>query len=322
MLSSRRGRLKIQRKAFRAVSGRAELTVSLNDGAQNDNTENTENEDALPAPQQEAVPAGMVLIPAGTFQMGSNSRWMPNNQHNIDWHASRDESPIHTVTLDAFYMDTHEVTNAEYTEFLNAKGENINTDHVWHWPGIDIVLDHRSGKYTVLKGYENHLVFSVSWYGAMAYANWAGKRLPTEAEWEYAARGGLAGKEYPWGDTFDSTRANCSDNNIDDTTAVGSYAPNGYGLYDMAGNVYEWCLDVYNYNFYAILPARNPLSGAPSIQWLLDNYEKTDSHLHLVLRGGSWSSDALRMRVAYRYHYSPTLTYSGGGFRCVKSLTP
>jgi len=144
-------------------------------------------------------------------------------------------------------------------------------------------------------GYENHPVTEVSWYGAMAYAAWAGKRLPTEAEWEYAARGGLRGATYPWGNaSADATRANFN-RNVGDTTAVGFYPPNGYGLYDMAGNVWEWCLDEWDLDFYAVSPARNPLSGAQSLQWLLDNYISVKSLR--VVRGGSFYTDAQYVRV-------------------------
>ena len=250
---------------------------------------------------------GMERIPAGEFRMGSNS-------------GGNDEKPVHSVYVDEFYMDTYEVTNAEYAAFLNAKGKHAEAGNTWYrlgWVGSRI--EYVSRVYRVKAGYENHPVNYVSWYGAMAYAAWKGKRLPTEAEWEKAARGGLVGLKYPWGNSIDSTRANY-DNHIKGTTAVGKYSANGYGLYDMSGNVMEWCLDEYNSGFYAISPARNPLSGANSIMWILDNYAGIKSFR--VWRGGSWGDRASSLRVADRKDGSPTNKDSYRGFRCVKDVVP
>ncbi len=257
-----------------------------------------------PLQETPAPPENMVLIPAGEFQMGSN-----------DADSRADEQPIHTVSVDAFYMDTHEVTNAEYAAFLNAWGNDDWSDINADGARIELV----AGMYRPVSGYADHPVVEVSWYGAMAYAEWADKRLPTEAEWEYAARGGLSGQKYPWGDTIDSTHANYA-GNAGSTTAVGSYAANGYGLHDMAGNVYEWCLDAYDEEFYATSPARNPLSGAPNIKWLSDNYEEVNSDR--VLRGGSWPNTARDVRVAARGLNAPSVTDVFFGFRCVRSVSP
>ena len=190
------------------------------------------------------TPVGMVLIPAGEFQMGSD-----------DEDADDDEQPVHTVYVDAFYMDEYEVTNAQFKAFVDAnphwQKDQIDAKfhdgtYLKHWSGTD----YPSGK-------ADHPVVYVSWYAAMAYAEWAGKRLPTEAEWEYAARGGLAGQKYPWGNTLVNDRSWGGN-----TTPVGAYAANGYGLYDMAGNVWEWCLDAYDAEFYAESQnSRNPISG-------------------------------------------------------------
>ncbi len=269
---------------------------------EDDENDNTDNSSSTPAIQQDTGPAGMVLIPAGTFQMGSTT-------------GDTDESPVHPVSVEAFHMDTHEVTNAEYAAFLNAKGKHADAGHTWLSLGSsDVRIELIAGTYRAKTGYANHPVVRVSWYGAMAYAAWAGKRLPTEAEWEYAARGGLAGKQYPWGDTIDTTQANYGWN-IADTTPGGTYAANGYGLYDMAGNVFEWCLDTYLDNFYDTSPAQNPLSGDSTI---IDTYTTVDSQR--VLRGGSWFYSASVVRVSNRDYSFPMSTGGDLGFRCVKSV--
>ena len=283
------------------TAGTLELTITWSDGVQA-LTYTVKAEGTTEAPP----PAGMVLIDAGEFRMGSN-------QH--DW-----EKPIHSVYVDAFYMDKYEVTNAEYAEFLNAKDKHTDASIAWLLIGSDACrIEYVSRVYRPKAGYDNHPVVLVSWYGAMAYAAWAGKRLPTEAEWEKAARGGLSDLKYPWGNSIDSTNANYN-RHIGGTTAVGKYPANGYGLYDLSGNVWEWCLDEYNAGFYAISPARNPLSGANSIQWMLDNYTGVNSNR--VMRGGHYTADAQVVRVATRNHTQPRVMNGGIGFRCVKSVTP
>ena len=251
------------------------------------------------------APKGMVLIPAGEFQMGSNDYY-------------DDEKPVHTVYVDAFYMDKYEVTNAQYKRFVDAnpqwRKDRIQDrfhegNYLKHWDGNN----YPSGK-------ADHPVVYVSWYAATAYAKWADKRLPTEAEWEKAARGGLPGLKYPWGNSIDSRKANYA-NHVKDTTVVGKYPAHSYGLHNVSGNVSEWCLDKWDANFYSVAPARNPLSGADSIQWLLDNY--TEVKTSRVLRGGSWHNNATNVRVAHRNYAPPTYAGSGNGFRCVReTVTP
>ena len=263
-----------------------------------------DGDDTVELPDNPSViPDGMVLIPAGEYQMGSNA---PD--------AQDDERPVHTVYIDAFFMDKYEVTNLEYQKFVLANphwqrnqidSKFHNGQYLKHWNGNDYPA-----------GYANHPVTNVSWYAAMAYAGWAGKRLPTEAEWEYAARGGLAGKKYLWGDVFDNGEANY-ELNVGDTTPVDKYPPNGYGLYDMAGNVWEWCLDEYNEDFYRISPRENPLSSATTIEWIINNF--TNIRTSRVVRGGSWGVRREYLRVANRFRYAPSYSSVYYGFRCAKT---
>ncbi|MCZ6680191.1 MAG: SUMF1/EgtB/PvdO family nonheme iron enzyme [Candidatus Poribacteria bacterium] len=161
-----------------------------------------------------------------------------------------------------------------------------------------------------------NLATEVSWHDAAAYAQWAGKRLPTEAEWEKAARGGLVGKRYPWGDEIDSPKANYGFN-VGRTTPVGNYPSNGYGLYDMAGNVWEWCMDEYRSGFYANSPRKNPIAGG-LIAFANNNF--TTVKTIRVLRGGSWGDDPYVLRVADRLVYGPSLAFNVFGFRCAGSV--
>ena len=253
--------------------------------------------------------AEMVLIPAGEFQMGSNYR--------------SSEQPVHMVYVDAFYMDVHEVTVGQYNRFVRATGHRAPSN-----PGYALT--------------DQHPIVNVSWHDAMAYAKWAGKRLPTEAEWEYAARGGLEGQKYPWGDAPpDGMQCNFADKNamhwhkggewtnhdwdrnIDDgytyAAPIGSYPANGYGLYDMAGNVYEWCFDAYDENFYASSPRRNPIAGI-IIKDAEDNITSVNNVR--VMRGGGWYNNPPCLRVAERHSGFTTAVFINSGFRCVKSVTP
>ncbi len=262
-----------------------------------------------------ATPKGMVLIPEGEFLMGSD-----------DPSASSDEKPPHTVYIDAFYIDIHEVTVGEYKRFVRETGYSALPS----WVPTDSPTN-------------QHPVVGVSWHDAMAYAQWAGKRLPTEAEWEKAARGGLSGEKYPWGnDPPDGTQCNYADKHvaglvwsfdgeekvitwadedIDDgykrNAPVGSYPPNAYGLYDMAGNVWEWCLDEYDPNFYATSPRDNPISGE-SILNTIENYKNIFTAR--LERGGSRSTRASGVRVSKRNESPPSKQYADVGFRCVKPV--
>ncbi len=273
--------------------------------------------------------AEMVLIPAGDFQMGSN-----------DSEAEDYEKPVHTVYVDAFYMDKYEVTNAQFKAFVDANPQ---------WQKDKIPDKYHDGNYlghwddSTLKsflGEGNQPVVYVSWYAAMAYAQWAGKRLPTEAEWEKAARGGLVGQKYPWGNRPpDGTQCNFADihlanlnfegldwadESVDDgsalTAPIGRYPVNGYGLHDMAGNVWEWCLDEYDETFYRRSPRRNPLAGEMPRREVITNYRNVTTSR--VLRGGSWYNTAQNLRVANRLSNTPSYTFNGIGFRCARAVTP
>jgi iron(II)-dependent oxidoreductase len=222
----------------------------------------------------------MALIPAGEFMMGGDDK------------DRGDERPIHTVYLDEFYMDVYEVTNAQYQEFMKATGHKA--PEFWNHPRFNA---------------PDQPVMGVTWYDAMAYCEWVGKRLPTEAEWEKAARGGLVGKQYPWGDTWDSTKLN---NRGLATTPVGCFPPNGYGLYDMSGNLWEWCADWYEFDYYSKSPKHNPEgpSSEPSRQ------------PSRVVHGGSWLSAMNYLRVAVRGSLIPSEASYNLGFRCARDVTP
>ena len=254
---------------------------------------------------------GMVLIPAGSFEMGGE-----------DDLAKDDEQPVHTVHLEAFYMDVYEVTNVQFKVFVDSNpgvlrvleeefGTIGDSGHLFPWP----VTNSLAGKTDVFAETSNHPVVNVSWYAAMIYAEWVGKRLPTEAEWEYAARGGLSGKKYPWGDTITPADANY-DENVGDTTPVGQYPANGYGLHDMVGNVWEWCIDAYDADFYAASDnSRNPLAGGE-----VDTLKTIRADSGRVLRGGCWANSARDLRVADRSDSAPIYTRGDCGFRCVKDV--
>ncbi|HNX91912.1 MAG TPA: formylglycine-generating enzyme family protein [Syntrophomonas sp.] len=243
--------------------------------------------DTISPPPDTTMHGRMVWIPAGTFEMGSNL-------------GADNEKPIHYVTLNGYWMDAYEVTNGQYRQFCDATSRPYPVN-----PTDNYFL-----------GRPDYPTVNVTWTDAAAYAAWAGMSLPTEAEWEYAARGGLIGNQYPWGDTYPTDQCNYS-NYSGPLTAqmanfsssrgplpVGSYAPNGYGLYDMAGNVMEWCADWYGSTYYSTSPAQNPVG--PSTGGLR------------VLRGGSWLFSAFSMRVADRsYGGAPGNRDSYIGFRCV-----
>jgi formylglycine-generating enzyme required for sulfatase activity len=228
----------------------------------------------------------MALIPAGCFNMGDSSDGCM---------YSSSECPVHNVCITSgFHMDVHEVTNAEYAACVSGGGCTA--------PAYSD--SYTRNPYYGNPAYDDFPVIYVTWNQATAYCSWAGKRLPAEAEWEYAARGGLSGKRYPWGDSISWTDANyyLSGGPWDDTSPVEYYAANGYGLYDMAGNVSEWVNDWYLSTYYSTSPTNDP-PGPPS-------------GTYRVMRGGDWAAVADYLRVATRDDYTPTVRAYYLGFRC------
>ena len=243
-------------------------------------------------------PAGMVWVPGGWFTMGDE--------------VFPDARPLHRVYVDGFWMDAHEVTNADFANFVKETGyvtvaerpidpakfpgvpaENLEPGSiVFAPPSGPVPLDnhlrwwswvkasdwqHPEGPHSDITDRENHPVVQIAWEDAVAYAEWAGKRLPTEAEWERAARGGLESQTYAWGEAAPGEggwQANIwqgrfpAENTREDgyvaAAPVGSFAPNGYGLFDMSGNVWEWCADWYRADTYATSESRNPAGPSSS----------------------------------------------------------
>ena len=230
----------------------------------------------------------LMLIPEGEFLMGSD-----------DGYPS--ERPAHRVFVSTFYIARTLVTNSQYRSFVLETGyaAPYMDDPRAEWANWD-----RDSK-NFPAGRETHPVVLTSWIDASAYCEWAGTRLATEAEWEKAARGCLDGKLFPWGDEeISHERANYD--NQDGTTPVGVYPPNGYGLYDMVGNAWEWVADYYDPKYYSRSPMRDPRGP-----------EQGSSR---VLRGGSWLLFARYCRVSYRFRNSPNFHASLIGFRVARSL--
>ena len=282
----------------------------------------------------------MVELPGGTFLMGSE---------DADYRPEDGEGPVREANVDAFEVDPTAVTNLDFAEFVDAtgyrtqaevigwsyvfrgllprakqrrlpRGRDIGTVPWWH--AMDGASWRRpEGPGSGLKGRLHHPVVHVSWHDADAYCRWSGKRLPTEAEWEYAARGGLIGKRLPWGDELTPRGQHlCNiwqgtfpdDNTLQDgylgTAPAESFRPNGFGLYNVAGNVWEWCSDFHSVDWHRHHPLDNP-SGPE------DGETK-------VLKGGSYlchDSYCNRYRVAARYANTPDSATGNAGFRCVRS---
>lgn len=315
-----------------------------------------------------AAPAGMVWIPGGEFSMGAaDPRGTDDN--DVGMHATIDSRPIHRVRVNGFWMDKTEVTNAQFERFAKAThyvtvaertpraedfpgapAENLVAGSVVFSPPVGAVpLDdhfqwwgyvkganwrHPLGPTSDLKGRADYPVVHIAYEDALAYCKWAGKRLPTEAEWEFAARGGLSGKVYPWGDEFKKNgkwMANVHQGHFpnEDTGAdrftgiapVAQFPPNGYGLYDVAGNVWEWVSDWYRPDYYAQLAASAAVAQDP--QGPSSSFDPSEpGEKKRVHRGGSFlctDQYCSRYMVGTRGKGEESTGTNHLGFRCVQS---
>jgi len=268
---------------------------------------------ALPIAAQTTAPENMVQVPAGKFWMG-RAYTIYTDSADLVPRDKMDDRPANNVYLDAFYIDKYEVTNADYSKFLQA---TTGAKPPWHWP---------QGK--IEKGKERVPVYNVNWFEATAYCKSVGKRLPTEAEWEKAARGGLDRNRYAWGDAEVDTSekylhapqgaGRTTDEPIpanldgEDAVPVGSYKPNGYGLFDMIGNVREWTNDWYDASYYAFMPKINP--------------KGPETGRYRSVRGSGWLDEAPNTvggpsdnnTVDTRDFSDPDLRATTIGFRCAK----
>jgi iron(II)-dependent oxidoreductase len=218
--------------------------------------------------------APMIFVPAGIFEMGSDI-------------GDIDETPVHKVYLDEFYIDVYEVTNAQYKRFIEATGHPKPL--YWDNPKCNA---------------PDQPVVGVTWQDALEYCRWAGKRLPTEAEWEKSARGGLSEGEPISEDDEDQSMVSQENPGLESAYPVGFFSPNAYGLHDMERNAWEWCHDWYNEDYYAKSPEKNP--------------QGPDLGEEKVLRGGSWFSGIYTtLPPSYRYRFDPQKTSILIGFRCL-----
>lgn len=315
-------------------------------------------------PAGEKAPEGMVWIPGGEFSMGcADPRQLPHGGAE----PMDDARPIHRVQVDGFWMDEHPVTNAEFARFVDETGyttvaerpldpaefpgapaallqpgslvfvvpENppVHYSHWWRWvPGAS--WHHPEGPGSSIEGKENYPVVHVAWEDANAYAEWAGKRLPTEAEWEFAARGGVAGRPFAWGSEMvpdgkwqanvwqgNFPRQNAAGDGFAGLGPVASYGKNAYGLFDMAGNVWEWCADWYRPDTYAKRADAGDVvvnPGGPA-----SSYDPAEpSQPKRVTRGGSFlcsETYCARYLLGSRGKSEPNSSASHIGFRLVKT---
>ena len=298
-----------------------------------------------------ACPDGMVEIPGGTFRMGADNNQWP------------EERAAEAVTVSPFCLGAHEITNAQFAEFVKETGyltvaqrplskeqfpeltdegrspgsvvfqalppgQPITELSWWHWqPGAN--WQHPEGPNSTIKGKDNHPVVHIAFEDAQAYANWAGKALPTEAQWEFAARGGLKDKIFAWGNTYNPKKANTWQgefpikNSKEDgylgTAPVGSFPPNGYGLYDMTGNVWEWTEDWYEWGHDHQANQSDPIANKEQ-----ESFDPRDPGIAKhVIKGGSFlcaRNYCSRYRPSAREAQSPDTGTSHIGFRLASIL--
>ena len=313
--------------ALRAIIAAAPLIVLAACSGESAAPEEAASEQASAPAKNSGLPEGMVLIPGGTYLMGSTTG-MPH------------ETPVHEIVVDPFYLDIHEVTNDEFAAFVEATGF-VSEAEEWGWslgfvpdaettesvPGAEwwVKVDkadwrHPLGPDTSIEGKGNYPVVQVSWNDAVAYCKWAGKRLPTEAEWEFAARGGRSDTIFPWGNKLEVDgrmmantwngifpQADSGADGYASVSPVETYPANGYGLYDVGGNVWEWCEDWFQGDYYHRSPRENPRGPAQGIE--------------KVLRGGSWLCEpnyCHGYRVSHRNHSGIDTGLNHVGFRCAQ----
>jgi formylglycine-generating enzyme required for sulfatase activity len=228
----------------------------------------------------------MVSIPAGEFTMG-RTKLTSDDKTNMRPHVLLDDRPAHKVAVSAFQLDKYEVTNRQYQEFVMAAKHRAP----YHWI---------AGRYN--EAAADVPVYNLSWDDAAQYCAWAGKRLPTEAEWERAARGGKEELDYPWGDRADPKWARF--NVPAGPGPVGKFPPNDFGLYDMAGNIAEWTADWFDGEYYKKGETQDPKGPATG------DYK--------VIRGGAWSDSGPRITVFFRNWVRPTQRTPNVGFRCAR----
>ena len=235
-----------------------------------------------------------IFVQGGTFIMGNNSS------------SVYGKYPLHPVTLSDFYIDKYEVTNLEYCEFLNEQKIKSSASccgiKYLKIESKDCQIEFRNDSFICKTGKENFPVIEVSWYGASEYCRWKGGRLPSEAEWEYAATGGYVSRGYKYAGSNSIDKVAWYGDNADKSThQIGQKEPNELGIYDMSGNVWEWCYDWYDFDFYKNCQQNDPI-----------NYSVTN---HKVIRGGSWFNYALNCRTRSYSKLNPYYSYNYVGFR-------